>query len=80
MSTFDPTGLVFETYLEAHREAVRRNTGSASVGTIHKVAECPYGDGWVIRSCPAGLLASTMIGGLIRGKKPAYSDVGRYSY
>ena len=52
----DWSPIVFETYLEAHREVARRKNQDAAIGIISRVEKSPYG-GYVIRSWPMELLA-----------------------
>ena len=47
--------VVFDTYLEAHREANRRSLKDAANGIVTKVVKSPYGRGFVVRSWPAEL-------------------------
>ena len=54
-----PDAVVFETYLEAHREASRRRPRDATNGLAYKVVKSPYGNGYTIRALPVGALTDT---------------------
>ena len=67
--------MVFGTYLEAHQEVVRRRSGNTCDGMIHKVANAPYGDGYVVRSCPVALLVGTEFGRKFRNDRASYTSM-----
>lgn len=64
---------MFATYLEAHREAARRNAAmGAENGMIAKVEQSPYG-GYVVRSWPIDMLIDPGLQSIISKRRPAYS-------
>lgn len=64
---------MFATYLEAHREANRRNAAmDAENGIIAKVEQSPYG-GYVVRSWPIEMLVEPGLQSIISKRRPAYS-------
>ena len=62
---------VFETYLEAHREATRRSSMDAENGIVSRVVKSPYG-GFVIRSWPVELFLEPEMRGIVSGGKSFY--------
>ena len=63
---------MFPTYLEAHREATRRNAAmDAESGIIAKVEQSPYG-GYVVRSWPIDLLIEPGLQSIVNRRRPTY--------
>ena len=48
---------IFKTFLEAHREAIRRRSQDVAEGLVLRVARSPYGDGYILRYVPWELLS-----------------------
>lgn len=70
-----PEAVVFKTYLEAHREAIRRGASGAANGLVCKVVRSPYG-GYAIRSWPVELLADPDLRlAIARNDRPMYADL-----
>lgn len=69
------TPMVFETYFEAHQEAVRRCSRDAANGMFSRVESSPYG-GYVVRSWPIELLTELDMWGLVGGRgRVKYQDL-----
>ena len=73
MTDSDRSPLVFETYLEAHREVARRKDQDATMGIISRVERSPYG-GYVVRSWPLELLADPDLQSVTGTEVTGYED------
>ena len=63
---------VFDTYIDAHREASRRGSEDAANGMVSKVVRSPYG-GFVVRSWPVELFMEPELREVfLRDKRSAY--------
>lgn len=66
--------LVFATYLEAHREAMRRRAQEADKGFVVKVVKSPYG-GYTIRSWPEEILMDPELRTALDRGTPEYQNL-----
>ena len=70
-----PASLVFDTYLQASKEAGRRRVQNAANGMISRVEKSPYG-GYVVRTRPIEMLVDPDMRQAIRSfEKTAYEDL-----
>ena len=69
----DRMPLVFETYLDAHREVVRRRDQDAATDIISRVEKSPYG-GYVVCSWPMELLADPDLQSVTGNDTTGYQD------
>ena len=70
-----PASLVFDTYLQASKEAARRRAQNAADGMISRVEKSPYG-GYVVRTWPIEMLVDPDMRQAIHSfEKTAYEDL-----
>ena len=70
-----PAPLVFDTYLQASKEAARRGTRNAANGLISRVEKSPYG-GYVVRTWPIEMLVDLDLRPAIRSfEKATYEEL-----
>ena len=74
MTDSDRIPLVFETYLDAHREVARRKDQDAATGIISRVEKSPYG-GYVVRSWPMEILADPDLQSATGNEVTGYDDI-----